>query len=174
MADTPETLTMTLDGGPDCQGDVTIKLRPDLAPKHVERIVELANEGFYDGVVFHRVIPGFMVQAGGFTAGMKEKPTRAPIRLESHNGLSNLRGTVAMARTAAPDSATAQFFVNLVDNPALDAAHADDGQGYAVFGTVVSGMEVVDAIASTPTGSHGNQDDVPLKAVVIQHVSVAK
>ncbi|HEY6355728.1 MAG TPA: peptidylprolyl isomerase, partial [Burkholderiaceae bacterium] len=127
-------------------GDVVIQLDADKAPKTVANFVQYVKDGHYDGLVFHRVIGGFMIQGGGYDADMKEKPTRAPIPLESRNGLSNLRGTVAMARTSVPDSASSQFFINVIDNPRLDAANASDGNGYAVFGKVVLGMDVVDKI----------------------------
>ena len=124
--------------------------------------------------VFHRVIPNFMIQGGGFVMGMEEKDTRAPIALESRNGLSNVRGTIAMARTNDPNSATSQFFINVRDNRFLDANQAQDGNGYAVFGKVVSGMSTVDAIARVKTHSVGYYDDVPIRDVVIKNMSVIK
>ena len=127
-------------------GDVVIQLDADKAPKTVANFVQYVKDGHYDGLVFHRVIATFMIQGGGYDADMKEKPTRAPIPLESRNGLSNLRGTIAMARTSVPDSASSQFFINVVDNQRLDAANAPDGNGYAVFGKVVSGMDVVESL----------------------------
>jgi peptidyl-prolyl cis-trans isomerase A (cyclophilin A) len=120
------------------------------------------------------VIPNFMIQTGGMTADMKEKPTRPPIPLEARNGLDNTRGTVAMARTAIPDSATSQFFINVKDNDFLNAANARDGNGYAVFGKVVSGMDVVDKIRNVPTASKGPHDDVPTTPVIIKKATVEK
>ena len=153
-------------------GEIVLQLDAAKAPKTVANFVSYAKAGHYDGTVFHRAIPDFMIQGGGFDAEMKEKPTRAPIPLESKNGLPNLRGSVAMARTSVPDSATAQFFINVKDNAFLDAANARDGHGYAVFGKVVSGMDVVDKIWAVPTGSKGPYQNVPLTPVVIRKVSV--
>ena len=127
------------------------------------------DEGHYDGTIFHRVIPGFMVQGGGFTPEMEQKSTHEPIANEATNGLRNERGSVAMARTAVVDSATAQFFINVVDNEFLNHSSPDPrGYGYAVFGRVVEGMEVVDEIVGVPTGSHAGHDDVPVEPVVIE------
>jgi len=142
-------------------GDIVLELDAAKAPKTVENFLAYVRAGHYEGTVFHRVIDGFMIQGGGFTADMTQKPTRAPIPLEA--GLSNLRGTLAMARTAEPNSATAQFFINVVDNPRLDSY----GGGYAVFGRVVAGMEVVDKIRALPTGSRGMHANVPLQPVTI-------
>ena len=153
-------------------GEIVLQLDAAKAPKSVANFVEYAKAGHYDGTVFHRVIPDFMIQGGGFDAEMKEKPTRAPIPLESKNGLPNLRGSVAMARTSMPHSATAQFFINVKDNAFLDAANARDGHGYAVFGKVVSGMDVVDKIWAVPTGNKGPYQNVPVTPVVIRKVSV--
>jgi cyclophilin family peptidyl-prolyl cis-trans isomerase len=156
-------------------GDITIELAPDKAPKTVENFLAYVQAKFYDGTVFHRVIDNFMVQGGGFTADLKQKPTRAPVQNEADNGLSNLRGTVAMARTNDPNSATAQFFINVVDNNRLDHVSKENGftWGYAVFGKVVSGMDVVDQIKATPTGPGGPfPRDVPVTPVVIQSVEV--
>ena len=170
MAD--EFLTFTVDTG-NGTGDVVIKLRPDLAPGHVERIKELVGEGLYDGVKFHRVIPGFMVQGGGFEVGMKQKPTDAAIENEANNGLKNDHYTLAMARTSAPHSATAQFFINVANNDFLNHKAPDaSGWGYAVFGKVIEGTEVVDKIAGSPTGRRGFHDDVPEKDVVIEKVQL--
>ncbi len=153
-------------------GDITLELYPDKAPKSVENFLAYVKSGFYNGTVFHRVIPGFMIQGGGFTADLRQKKTRAPIAIESRNGLSNLRGTLAMARTADPNSATAQFFINTVDNPRLDYA-GDANPGYAVFGKVVDGMDVVDKIRAVPTGAKPPfASDVPQTTVVIEKVSV--
>ena len=170
-----DTLTLTLDCGDGKGGDVVIKLRPDLAPGHVERIAELAGEGFYDGVKFHRVIDGFMVQGGGFAAGMQQKSARAPIANEADNGLRNQRGTIAMARTPDPHSATAQFFINVADNAFLDfKAKTDAGWGYCVFGRVTEGMDVVDRIKGVATTSRAGHRDVPAEDVVIVRASVVE
>ncbi|MCW5577937.1 MAG: peptidyl-prolyl cis-trans isomerase [Dokdonella sp.] len=153
-------------------GDITLELYPDKAPKSVENFLAYAKSGFYDGTVFHRVIAGFMIQGGGFTADLRQKKTRAPIAIESKNGLSNLRGSLAMARTMDPNSATAQFFINTVDNPRLDYA-GDGNPGYAVFGKVIAGMDVVDKIRAVPTGAKAPfASDVPLTPVVIEKVTV--
>jgi len=155
-------------------GDIVIELDAAKAPKTVENFLGYVKAGHYNGTIFHRVIPDFMVQGGGFEPGLKEKPTRAPIPLEARNGLSNQRGTVAMARTMVPDSATAQFFINLKDNSFLDAANARDGHGYAVFGRVVAGMDVVDKIRAVPTGNSGPYQNVPLQPILIKQVSLEK
>lgn len=155
-------------------GDIVVQLEPEKAPKSVANFVQYVKAGHYNGTVFHRVIEDFMIQGGGMTADLKEKPTRAPIPLESHNGLTNLRGTLAMARTAAPNSATSQFFINVKDNPFLDAANSRDGNGYAVFGHVVEGMEVVDKIKAVPTGDKGMFQNVPLQPVTIKKATVEK
>ena len=151
-------------------GDIVLELDAAKAPKTVDNFVQYVKAGHYDGTIFHRVIDGFMIQGGGMTADMKEKATRPSIPLESRNGLANARGTVAMARTMDPNSATAQFFINLSDNAFLDQPNARDGNGYAVFGRVVQGMDVVDRIESTRTGRRGMHDDVPLDDVVIERV----
>jgi peptidyl-prolyl cis-trans isomerase A (cyclophilin A) len=156
-------------------GDITIELYADKAPKSVDNFLQYVRAKFYDGTVFHRVIDGFMVQGGGFDKDLRQKPTRPPVVNEADNGVSNLRGTVAMARTTEPNSATAQFFVNVVDNNRLDHVSKDNGftWGYAVFGKVVSGMEVVDQIKSTPTGPGGPfPKDVPVTPIVINSVEV--
>jgi peptidyl-prolyl cis-trans isomerase A (cyclophilin A) len=155
-------------------GDIVIELDAAKAPKTVDNFVKYVKAGHYDGTIFHRVIPSFMIQGGGMTADMKEKTTREPIPLESRNGLSNVRGSVAMARTGDPNSATAQFFINVQDNLRLDAANARDGNGYAVFGKVVSGMDVVDKIRETPTGSRPPHDDVPTTPITIKKASLEK
>ena len=150
-------------------GTVVIELDPAAAPITVENFLAYVDAGFFDGTIFHRVIPGFMVQGGGFTPDMQQKPTNAPIKNEADNGLKNLRGTLAMARTGVVDSATAQFFINVVDNSFLDhSAKTVQGYGYAVFGKVVSGMEVVDAIVAVPTTSSGPFQDVPQTPIVIE------
>ena len=155
-------------------GDIVIELDAAKAPKTVENFITYVKAGHYNGTVFHRVIPTFMIQGGGMTVDLKEKSTRAPIVLESRNGLSNVRGSVAMARTNDPNSATSQFFINVKDNDRLDAANARDGNGYAVFGKVVSGMEVVDKIRDVPTGSKGMHDDVPLTPITINKATLEK
>ncbi|MFM9917732.1 MAG: peptidylprolyl isomerase [Rhizobacter sp.] len=149
------------------QGEIVLELDAAKAPKTVDNFVQYVRAGHYNGTVFHRVIESFMIQGGGFSQDMKEKPTRAPIELESHNGLSNVRGAVAMARTMDPNSATAQFFINVKDNDFLNAANSRDGNGYAVFGKVVSGMDVVDRIRAVKTGNKGPFQDVPLEPVLI-------
>lgn len=156
------------------EGEFVIELDREKAPKTVDNFVQYVKAGHYDGTIFHRVIDNFMIQGGGMKADMSEKPTRPPIPLESRSGLTNLRGTVAMARTMVADSATAQFFVNLKDNAFLDAANARDGNGYAVFGKVVSGMEVVDQIKAVPTGSRGPHQNVPTTPVVIRKATLEK
>lgn len=155
-------------------GDIVIELDRAKAPKTVENFVQYVKAGQYNGTIFHRVIDGFMIQGGGMKPDMSEKPTRAPIPLESKNGLNNARGTIAMARTMDPDSATAQFFINVVDNARLDAANARDGNGYAVFGKVVSGMDVVDKIRVVATGNKGMHQNVPLEPIVINKATLEK
>jgi peptidyl-prolyl cis-trans isomerase A (cyclophilin A) len=155
-------------------GEIVIELDAAKAPKTVENFLGYVKSGHYNGTVFHRVIPTFMIQGGGMTADMKEKPTRPPIALESRNGLSNVRGSVAMARTGDPNSATSQFFINVADNDRLDAANARDGNGYAVFGKVVSGMEVVEKIRTVPTGNKGPHNDVPETPITINKVTLEK
>jgi len=156
------------------QGDIVLQLDAAKAPKTVANFVEYVKAGHYNGTVFHRVIDGFMIQGGGMTPDMKEKPTRAPIPLESRNGLSNTRGTVAMARTSVPDSATAQFFINVKDNAFLDAARSPDGNGYAVFGKVIEGLDVVDKIRKGPTPTKPPHGHVPTQAVVINKATIEK
>ena len=154
-------------------GDITLELFKDRAPVSVENFLQYAAEGFYEGTIFHRVKPGYVAQGGGYTAEMAEKATRPPILNEATNGLTNLRGTVAMARTQALRSATSQFYINLANNSALDhRGYAPDDFGYAVFGRVLSGMEVVDQIAKAPTASNGPHDDVPVTPIVIKKVTV--
>ncbi len=149
-------------------GDVVLELDAAKAPKTVENFVQYVRAKHFDGTIFHRVIDNFMIQGGGFRPDMTQKPTRAPIALESRNGLKNLKGTVAMARTAIPESATAQFFINVNDNHFLDADNARDGHGYAVFGRVVEGMDVVERIKAVATHSVGPHQNVPVTAVQIQ------
>jgi cyclophilin family peptidyl-prolyl cis-trans isomerase len=154
-------------------GTIRLELYPEKAPKTVENFLKYAKDGHYNGTVFHRVIDGFMVQGGGFDKSYNQKPTRDPVQNEAKNGLKNEAGTVAMARTNAPHSATAQFFINVNNNEFLNAERAQDGWGYAVFGKVVSGMDVVTKIAKTPTGSGGPfRSDVPKQPVVIESVTV--
>jgi cyclophilin family peptidyl-prolyl cis-trans isomerase len=154
-------------------GAFIIDLAPDAAPNQTAHFTKLASDGTYDGTIFHRVIPNFMIQGGGMTADMKEKDTRPPIPLESKNGLTNQRGTIAMARTSDPHSATAQFFINAADNEFLNfKSETPQGWGYAVFGRVVSGQEVVDAIEKVRTGNRGGHGDVPLDDVTITRATV--
>jgi peptidyl-prolyl cis-trans isomerase A (cyclophilin A) len=153
------------------QGAVTIELYADKAPKTVENFLQYVKDGFFAGTVFHRVIDGFMIQGGGFTPDMKQKETRAPIQNEAKNGLKNQTGTLAMARTSDPHSASAQFFINLKDNAFLDYP-SRDGWGYAVFGKVTQGMEVVNRIAKVPTGNAGFHQNVPTTPVVIESVKL--
>jgi len=155
-------------------GDIVVELDREKAPKTVDNFLQYVKAGHYDGTVFHRVIENFMVQGGGMKPDMTEKPTRAPIPHESRSGLTNVRGTVAMARTMDPNSATAQFFINVKDNPFLDQANARDGNGYAVFGKVVSGLDVVDKIRAVPVGDKAGHQNVPLKAVTLKKASLEK
>ena len=155
-------------------GDIVIELDAAKAPKSVENFLAYVKAGHYDGTVFHRVIANFMIQGGGMTPDLKEKPTRAPITLEARNGLNNDKGTVAMARTNAPNSATAQFFINLKDNDFLNAAASRDGNGYAVFGKITSGMDVVEKIRAVPTGNKGPFENVPLEPVIIKQATLEK
>ncbi|NOY53870.1 MAG: peptidyl-prolyl cis-trans isomerase [Deltaproteobacteria bacterium] len=149
-------------------GRITVELFTDKAPVTVKNFLDYVDEGHFDGTIFHRVISGFVLQGGGLTEAMEEKPTRPPIKNEADNGLCNERGTFSMARTNEIDSATSQFFINLADNAFLD--HSDDNFGYAVFAKVTDGMDVVDKIAAVPTGNHGFHQDVPVDAVVIQSI----
>ena len=154
-------------------GPIVVELNAEKAPRTVENFLQYARDGHYNGTIFHRVIPGFMIQGGGFTRDMQQKPTRAPIPLESRNGLKNERGTIAMARTSVPDSATSQFFINVVDNAMLNYP-GPDGSGYAVFGKVVRGMDVVDKIRQVRTASLGPHGNVPAEPVVIESVTLEK
>ena len=154
-------------------GTISLELDDEKAPETVENFVGYAKAGHYDGTIFHRVIDGFMIQGGGFTKDMNQKPTGEPIRNEAMNGLKNRRGTIAMARTMVVDSATSQFFINLVDNDFLDfQSPTPQGFGYAVFGQVVDGMEVVDKIAKVRTGFSGPHQNVPEDPILIKKVSV--
>lgn len=155
------------------QGVIAIELDHEKAPKTAENFAQYARDGFFEGTLFHRVIPGFVIQGGGMVSGMTQKRTRSPITNEADNGLENLRGTLSMARTNDPHSATSQFFINLSDNAALDhRAPSPQGWGYCVFGRVIEGMDVVDVIAGCETGSHGMHRDVPRQEIVIESVEV--
>jgi len=153
-------------------GDIVLELNAEKAPKTVENFLQYVKDGHYDGLVFHRVIPGFMIQGGGFSTDMQQKATRPPIVLEATNGLKNEHGTIAMARTNVPDSATSQFFINVVDNAMLNAT--GPGNGYAVFGKVTAGMDVVDKIRAVPTGNRGMHQNVPTTPVTIVKASLEK
>lgn len=155
-------------------GDIVVELDKDKAPKTVDNYLQYVKAGHYDGTIFHRVIENFMIQGGGMKPDMSEKTTRAPIPLESRNGLANLRGTIAMARTPDPNSATAQFFINVKDNPNLDQANSRDGNGYAVFGKVVAGMDVVDKIKVVAVADKGGHQNVPTTPVMIKKASLEK
>ncbi|WP_417568144.1 peptidylprolyl isomerase [Marinobacter sp.] len=152
------------------EGALELQLRPDVAPATVANFLQYAKDGFFDGTLFHRVIPGFMIQGGGFTEGLSRKSTRPPVKNEARPTLPNLRGTIAMARTSSPDSATSQFFINLSDNDFLNAGVR--GPGYAVFGKVTEGMGVVDAIARKQTTRKRGMADVPVEPVIIEKVTV--
>ncbi|WP_427911758.1 peptidylprolyl isomerase [Ramlibacter sp. MMS24-I3-19] len=154
-------------------GDIVVEVYSDKAPKTAANFLQYVRDKHYDGTIFHRVIPGFMIQGGGFGPDMQEKITRPPIPLETRPDLKNTRGTLAMARTADPNSATGQFFINVVDNPRLNAP-SPDGHGYAVFGKVVSGMDVVDKIRMVPTGNSGMHQNVPTTPVVIKSATLVK
>ncbi|RMF18321.1 MAG: peptidyl-prolyl cis-trans isomerase [Gammaproteobacteria bacterium] len=154
-------------------GDIKIRLDYEKAPKTAANFEQYVRDGFYNGTLFHRVIANFMIQGGGYTEDFTAKATREPIRNEANNGLSNKRGTIAMARTNDPHSATAQFFINVVDNGFLDfTSETPQGWGYAVFGEVVEGMDVVDSIKETPTGIRNMMQDVPLENVIIQSAEI--
>lgn len=154
-------------------GRITLELYPDKAPQTVENFLQYVRDGFYNGTVFHRVIPNFMIQGGGFTTDFVQKKTRASIRNEAANGLKNALGTVAMARTSDPHSATAQFFINIADNDFLNfTAPTQQGYGYCVFGKVIRGMDVVDKIAGIATGNRPPHSDVPLQPVIIERASI--
>lgn len=153
-------------------GDIVVQLNSRKAPLSTANFLQYVKSGFYDGIIFHRVIKGFMIQGGGLTQDMKEKSGHAPIKNEASNGLRNQRYTIAMARTSDPDSATSQFFINTVNNRFLDADKAQDGVGYAVFGEVIKGTDVVRKIEAVPTTTHGNYQDVPATPVVIKSATV--
>jgi len=155
------------------KGVITLELDGDKAPVTVENFVTYARAGHYDGTVFHRVIPGFMIQGGGFDGSMNQKATNPPIKIEADNGLKNTKGTVAMARTSDPNSATSQFFINVADNGFLDhQSPTPQGWGYAVFGKVTGGMDVVESIEKVKTGNSGGHQNVPLEDVIIEKVTV--
>ena len=155
-------------------GDIMVQLDAEKAPKSAANFLQYVRSGHYNDTLFHRVIQEFMIQGGGYKADLSQKPTRAAIPLESDNGLNNLRGTLAMARTADPDSATAQFFINVVDNPFLDKTNARDGNGYAVFAKVIEGMDVVDKIRAVPTREAGPHQNLPVTPVTIRKATVEK
>jgi cyclophilin family peptidyl-prolyl cis-trans isomerase len=173
-ADNPVVVMVT------SMGTIKIELYPEKAPITVKNFLGYVDDKFYDGTIFHRVIgkenadDDFMIQGGGFEAGMKEKKTKDPIKNESSNGLSNTRGTVAMARTPAPDSATSQFFINVKDNKVLDKAQFRDGVGYCVFGRVIEGLDIVDKIKAVKTGQKGPHGNVPVEDIVIKSVRKAE
>jgi len=155
------------------KGKIVIELDAEKAPKTVKNFLDYVKAGFYNGTIFHRVIPGFMIQGGGFTADMTEKPTRPPIQNEADNGLKNERGTIAMARTPDPNSASSQFFINVAENKSLNhQSKTPQGWGYAVFGKVVEGMDVADAIVKVPTTTKGPYGDVPVQPIVLQKASI--
>ncbi len=155
-------------------GDITLELFADKAPVTVENFLSYVKEGFYDGTVFHRVIDGFMIQGGGFTEDMAQKDTKAPIKNEANSGVSNEKGTIAMARTNDPHSATAQFFINVKDNDFLNfTSESVNGWGYCAFGKVTEGMDVVEKIKDVKTGSHGFHQDVPVEPVIIEKAVIA-
>jgi peptidyl-prolyl cis-trans isomerase B (cyclophilin B) len=169
-ADTPPKVKLETN-----YGDIVLQLNPQAAPKTVDNFIQYVQDGFYDGTLFHRVIPDFMIQGGGFTTQMRKKETRAPIRNEADNGLKNVRGSVAMARTNDPHSATAQFFINVKDNDFLNhSAPNSRGWGYAVFGEVVEGMATVDEIRAVATGNRDRFRDVPIKPVIIDKATLVE
>ncbi|MBT9098647.1 peptidyl-prolyl cis-trans isomerase [Methylovulum psychrotolerans] len=156
-------------------GEITIQLNPEKAPISSANFLTYVKEGFYNGTIFHRVIPDFMAQGGGFDTSFTQKAVHAPIKNEANNGLANKRGTLAMARTNVPDSATGQFFINLKDNTFLNhTSPTASGWGYAVFGEVISGMEVVDAMAKAPTGNRGGHQDVPKTDIIVEKAEVVE
>ncbi len=156
-------------------GQMTLELDADNAPKTVENFLSYASSGFYDGTIFHRVINNFMIQGGGFTTDMEQKPTQAPVDNEANNGLKNERGTIAMARTQDPHSATAQFFINVQDNDFLNHTGENmQGWGYTVFGKITQGEEVLDKIRCVQTGSQGGHQDVPTEPIIIESISVTE
>lgn len=157
------------------KGTIVIELNAEKAPKTVENFLAYATSGFYDGTIFHRVIPSFMIQGGGFDGDMKQKPTNETIPNEANNGLKNSKGSIAMARTSAPHSASAQFFFNVIDNTNLDfTSETPHGWGYAVFGQVVEGLDIVLSIEEVATGNHGGHQNVPLEPVIIQKATLVE
>jgi len=154
------------------QGSIKIELDAEKAPGTAKNFLQYVTDKHYDGLIFHRVIGNFMIQCGGFEPGMKQRKTRAPIKNESSNGLSNRRGTIAMARTSDPHSASSQFYINVVDNNGLDKSQAPDGHGYCVFGKVIEGMDVVDKIKAVKTGNKMGHSDVPVQDVIINSIKV--
>ena len=155
------------------KGLITLELDAEKAPVTVANFIEYVKSGHFDGTIFHRVIPGFVIQGGGLESGMKEKPTQAPIENEADNGLKNVTGSICMARTNDPHSATSQFFINLKDNQFLDHTEkSPQGWGYAVFGQVTGGMDVVEAIAAVQTGNAGGHQDVPVEDIVVEKVTI--
>ncbi len=164
----PTTVKVTIETS---KGNIELELDAEKAPVSTENFVNYVKKGHYEGTIFHRVIPGFMIQGGGFDAEMNQKATDAPIKNESKNGLKNARGTIAMARTNVPDSATSQFFINVKDNGNLDYP-SFDGFGYAVFGKVTEGLDIVDAIVSAPTTNHGPHQNVPQEPIIIKSAKI--
>ncbi len=170
MSDTPSKVKLTTS-----LGEIIIQLNPEKAPVSSANFLTYVNEGFYNNTIFHRIIPGFMAQGGGFDTDFNQKPVHDPIKNEADNGLANKRGTLAMARTNVPDSATAQFFINYKDNSFLNhTSPTSSGWGYAVFGEVIEGMEVVEEMAKQPTGNRGGHQDVPKTNIVIEKAEVLK
>ena len=170
MSDTPTKVKLTTN-----LGEIIIQLNAEKAPVSSANFLTYVNEGFYNGTIFHRVIPDFMAQGGGFDTSFNQKAVHAPIKNEADNGLKNTRGTLAMARTNDPNSATAQFFINLKDNTFLNHTGKNtSGWGYAVFGEVIEGMDVVDAMAKQPTGNRGGHQDVPKTDIIIEKAEVVK
>ena len=170
MSDTPSKVKLTT-----TLGEIIIQLNPEKAPISSANFLTYVNEGFYNGTIFHRIIPGFMAQGGGFDTSFNQKAVHDPIKNEADNGLANKRGTLAMARTNVPDSATAQFFINYKDNSFLNyTSSTASGWGYAVFGEVIEGMDVVDEMAKQPTGNRGGHQDVPKTDIIIEKAEVIK
>jgi cyclophilin family peptidyl-prolyl cis-trans isomerase len=170
MSDTPSKVKLTTS-----LGVIIIQLNPEKAPISSANFLTYVNEGFYNNTIFHRVIPGFMAQGGGFDVGLNQKATHDPIKNEADNGLTNKRGSIAMARTSVPDSASGQFFINYKDNASLNhTSPTPSGWGYAVFGEVIEGMDVVDAMAKQPTGNRGGFQDVPKTDIIVEKAEVIK
>ncbi|WP_340123836.1 peptidylprolyl isomerase [Methylobacter svalbardensis] len=168
MSDTPSKVKLTTS-----LGEIIIQLNPEKAPISSANFLTYVNEGFYNNTIFHRIIPGFMAQGGGFDTDFNQKAVHGPIKNEADNGLTNKRGTIAMARTNVPDSATAQFFINYKDNASLNhTSPTSSGWGYAVFGEVIEGMDIVDAMAKQPTGNRGGHQDVPKTDIIVEKAEV--